>query len=296
VPELSLLTGPIAITAIWLVIFVEEAGVPMPMFPGDGLLLMAGVLIAAGKVSPWLFFPVAYVSAVGGAMTGYAWSRRLGRAGLDRLAGRLRLRRHLDRASSRLQRTGAMGVVVGRLLPGTRVYTNLVAGASGMMPATFARGLAASSLVWLGVLTGAGILVGVPAMHYLGQVQAIWLTLVAQAGLVVLVAVCLRSLRPPRVHARSRPSRPSRVPRMVAAAGLDLALAGLVAVTLHWLRLPPPVIPTSALEAATLAYAMVTHMVFGITAAVLAYVVLARLLFGTTAGERVGQVSYRRVG
>jgi hypothetical protein len=41
---------------------------------------------------------------------------------------------------------------------------------------------------------------------------------------------------------------------------------------------------------------MVTHMVFGITAAVLAYVVLARLLFGTTAGERVGQVSYRRVG
>jgi hypothetical protein len=58
----------------------------------------------------------------------------------------------------------------------------------------------------------------------------------------------------------------------------------------------PQVSPTSALQAATLAYTMVTHMVFGITAAVLAYVVLARLLFGTTAGERVGQVSYRSVG
>jgi membrane-associated protein len=293
VPELSPLTGPIAIAAICLLIFIEEAGVPMPMFPGDGLLLVAGVLIAAGKVSPWLFFPAAFVSATGGAMTGYAWSRHLGRAGLDRLAARLRLRRHLDRASSRLQRTGAMGVVVGRLLPGTRVYTNLVAGASGMKPATFARGLAASSLVWLGLLTGLGILVGVPAIHYLGQVQAIWLTLVAQVGLLVLVAVCLQSLRPPRVRARSRPSRAAR---MVAAVGLDLALAGLMGVAFHWLRLPPPVIPTSALRAATLAYAMVTHMVFGITAALLTYVVLARLLFGTTAGERVGQVSYRSVG
>jgi membrane-associated protein len=291
-PELSLLTGPIAIAAIWLVIFVEEAGVPLPMFPGDGLLLVAGVLIAAGKVSAWLFFPVAYVSAVGGAMTGYAWSRHLGRAGLDRLADRLRLRRHLDRASRRLQRTGATGVVVGRLLPGTRVYTNLVAGASGMMPGTFARGLAASSLVWLGVLTGVGILVGVPAMHYLGQLQAIWLTLVAQVGLVVLVAVCLRSLRPPAVRARPWPSR---APRMVAAAGLDLVLAGLMGVAFHWLRVAPQVSPTSALQAAALAYTMVTHMVFGITAAVLAYVVLARLLFGTTAGERVGQVSYRDV-
>jgi hypothetical protein len=236
---------------------------------------------------------VAYVSAAGGAMTGYAWSRHLGRAGLDRLAGRLRLRRHLDRAASRLQRTGAMGVVVGRLLPGTRVYTNLVAGASGMKTATFARGLAPSILVWLGVLTGAGILVGVPAIHYLGQVQAIWLTVVAQVGLVVLVAVCLQSLRPPRVRARSRPPRAAR---MVAAAGLDLALAGLMGVAFHWLRVVPQVSPTSALQAATLAYTMVTHMVFGITAAVLAYVVLARLLFGTTAGERVGQVSYRSVG
>jgi membrane-associated protein len=282
VPELSAPGGSIAIAVVWLLIFVEEAGVPLPMFPGDGLLLVAGVMIAAGQVSLWLFLPVAFASAMGGAMTGYAWSRHLGRAGLDRLADRLRLRRHLDRASDRLQRTGAMGVMVGRLMPGTRVYTNLVAGASGMRPATFARGLAASSLVWLGVFTSLGILVGVPAMHYLSQVQAIWLTLVAQAGLLVLVWVCLRRLRPPVVVAGARPSPAAR---MVAAAGLDLLLAGLIGIAFNWLRVP----------AATVGYVTLAHLVFGTTSAVLAYVGLARLLFGTTAGERVARVSYREV-
>jgi membrane protein DedA with SNARE-associated domain len=264
VPELSVPGGSIAIAVVWLLIFVEEAGVPLPPFPGDGLLLVAGVMIAAGQVSPWLFFPVAFASAMGGAMTGYAWSR------------------HLDRASDRLQRTGAIGVMVGRLLPGTRVYTSLVAGASGMRPATFARGLAASSLVWLGVFTGLGILVGVPAMHYLSQIQAIWLTLLAQVGLLVLVGVCLRWLRPPVTVARARQSRAAR---MVAAAGLDLLLAGLIGVAFHWLRVP----------AAVPSYMTLAHLVFGTTSAVLAYVGLARLLFGTTAGERVAQVSYREL-
>jgi membrane-associated protein len=282
VPELSVPGGSIAVAAVWLLIFVEEAGVPLPMFPGDGLLLVAGIMIAAGQVSPWLFFPVAFASALGGAMTGYTWSRHVGRAGLDRLADRLRLRRHLDRASDRLQRTGAVGVMVGRLLPGTRVYTNLVAGASGMRPATFARGLAASSLVWLGVFTGLGILVGVPAMHYLSRIQAIGLTLVAQVGLLVLVGVCLRWLRPPVVGGIARRSRAAR---MVAAAILDLLLAGLIGVVFHWVRVP----------AATLGYMTLAHLVFGATSAVLVYIALTRLVFGTTAGERVARVSYREV-
>src|SRR5437016_1716516 len=117
--DLGSLAGPIAIATICFLVFIEEAGVPLPMFPGDGLMLAAGIMIGAGQISPWFFFPLAYASALGGAMTGYIWTRRLGREGLERLADRLHLRRQLDRAADRLRRTGTLGVVIGRLLPGT---------------------------------------------------------------------------------------------------------------------------------------------------------------------------------
>src|SRR2546429_7968011 len=97
--ELGTAGGPLAAVIICLLVLVEEAGVPLPMFPGDGLLLVGGIMVAGGQVSPWLFFPLAYGCALTGGMIGYAWSARLGRAGLERLAGRLGVRRHLDRAS-----------------------------------------------------------------------------------------------------------------------------------------------------------------------------------------------------
>src|SRR3982074_1053267 len=97
------LHGTIAILLICSVLFIEEAGVPLPLVPGDALLIAAGVLIANDSVSPWAFFPAAFVAVLGGTLTAYAWSRTIGATAVGAMAQRLRAEKALDRVSTRLR-------------------------------------------------------------------------------------------------------------------------------------------------------------------------------------------------
>jgi membrane-associated protein len=266
------LEGPLAILALCGLLLVEEAGVPLPMFPGDGLLLAAGVMIAGGLLSPWLVLPLAYASVVAGALIGYAWSARVGRPGLVRLADRLHVRRHLDGASRRLRQSGPAGVVVGRLLPGTRVYTNLVAGSAGMPFRAYVAGLLPSSAAWLALFVGLGAAAGGTAAAHPGRLRELALLVAVHLALAGVVLAALRGIRPP-----AGPRLPS-VERLCLAAAVDLLLVAVVASLAHHVLFRD-------MLGATLA-------VLGVAAA---YLVVARLSAGRTAGERLTGVSYARI-
>lgn len=276
VQSVQSLWGPLAIAVICLLIFVEEAGVPLPMFPGDGLLLVAGIMISAGQISPLLLVPLAYAACVGGALAGYLWSRRLGRERLERLAERLHVRRHFVRAAERLRRTGAVGVLVGRILPGSRVYTNLVAGVTGMPLAAFLRGLLFSAAIWLVTLVGLGVAVGVPAAPYLHEAQQ----LLGRAALVGVslagALVVLRLVRAPDVRTADG-ARPG-VLRLTAAIGLDAAVVGALAIA-----------TSSTLLTGAIGFAIAASVTL------LVYVATTRLALGSTPGERLGRLSYREL-
>ena len=260
---------------ICLLIFVEEAGVPLPMFPGDGLLLVAGIMMSAGQISPWLFLPLAFAACVSGALICYLWSRHVGQERLERLADRLRLRGHLLRASERLRRTGAVGVVVGRVLPGSRVYTSLVAGVTGMPFTTFVRGLVPAAAIWVSVLAGLGIAVGVPAARYLHQAEDLF-GRIALVGFSLLASlVVLRLARAPDVGSANR-VRPG-VLRLGAAIGLDVVIVGAV----------------GAATSSTLTGAIGLAMALSLT--LLIYVAGTRLALGSTPGERLGRFRYREL-
>lgn len=126
---MSILTGLHGATAVLLIcvlLFVEETGVPVPLLSGDVLLVLAGVLIVNGSISPWAFFPPAFVAEVAGVMTAHLWSRTIGQRGLEALADRVRARKALDRASVRLSTAGPLHITVARLVPGLRINTLLV--------------------------------------------------------------------------------------------------------------------------------------------------------------------------
>lgn len=265
------LWGPLAVAVICLLIFIEEAGVPLPMFPGDGLLLVGGIMISAGHVPPLLFVPLAYAACAGGALAGYLWSRHLGRERLERLAGRLGVRRQFVRAAERLRRTGAVGVLVGRILPGSRVYTNLVAGATGIPPPAFLRGLLPSAAIWLVTFTGLGVAVGVPAAPYLHQAQQL-LGRAALIGISLLGSlVVLRLVRAPA----PRGGRPG-VLRLVVAIGLDAGSVAALAVA-----------TSSTLVTGAVGFAIAASLTL------LVYVAATRFTLGSTPGERLGRLSYR---
>src|SRR5579859_5190867 len=154
------LHGTIAILLICSVLFVEEAGVPLPLVPGDALLIAAGVLIANDSISPWAFFPAAFVAVLGGALTAYTWSRTIGAAAVAAMAQRLRADKALERASVRLRDSGPVHIALVRLVPGLRVYTAIVSGAAGVELRIFLLGAIRAVVIWMFVFTIIGVLVG----------------------------------------------------------------------------------------------------------------------------------------
>ena len=56
------LHGTVALILVSALLFAEESGVPLPLVPGDVLLIVAGLFIANGAISPWAFFPIAFLA------------------------------------------------------------------------------------------------------------------------------------------------------------------------------------------------------------------------------------------
>lgn len=178
------LHGIVALLLFSSLLFAEEAGVPLPV-PGELMLIAAGILIGTGALDPWLFGPLAYAFILAGAFTGYSWARLLGEHGLRALAERLHQGEKLGKAAARLQKAGAREIAISRLIPGLRVYTTLLCGAAGVERDRFLIGLAPATAIWMTFFLVLGVFVGVPAEHFLGQVEA----LAIQGGVLVAIGV-----------------------------------------------------------------------------------------------------------
>ncbi|WP_242341339.1 DedA family protein [Anaeromyxobacter sp. SG66] len=135
-------------TGLFAVIFVEEAGVPLPL-PGDLFIAAMGFLAHGGRAA---FAPTAAVvttATVLGAALLYLVSRHAGRPLLVRLARRLGYTEEREaRLEAWLTRRGAPAVVLGRLVPGLRIVMTVVAGALRLRQSTFALGTLVAGLVW----------------------------------------------------------------------------------------------------------------------------------------------------
>jgi membrane-associated protein len=274
--------GLVAMSAILGLLFIEEVGVPLPMFPADGLLLAAGALVATGAVRWWIMLPLLVLTDVAGAAIGYAWVRALGRKALYRLAGRMHATTTLDRLSDRLSTAGAAGVFVTRLIPGTRVYTNLVAGVMDMKPRAFLAGMAPAAAVWVTVVTSLGIVVGNQAARYVASFEQIGLDVLLVATIVFVCYLALRGMPRRRVrglHLVTDARTQALALGLIVDSAIVLAAAeALVLIALHLAGLQEPDgMPDQSLL---------------IGAATIAYIAVTRFGFGATVGEKLLSVSY----
>ena len=271
------LHGTIAILLICSILYVEEAGVPLPLVPGDALLIAAGVLIANDSISPFAFFPAAFVAVLGGTLTAYAWSRTIGAAAVGAMAQRLRAEKALDRASTRLRTAGPVQIALVRLVPGLRVYTAIVSGAAGVELRIFLLGAVPAVILWLSIFTVIGLLVGVPALSSLSHVQHLAVT---AAGLAVIGAVTFLGIRRIPQGEAGAPAllwAPARLLLLLSIA-VDFAIAGSI------------VSGATELLGEGLGLGSpdgVIDLAFITAAIVLLYVAVARRVVGATAGERL---------
>lgn len=158
-PVLVHFIGNYGYLAIFLLIFLQEIGVPNPV-PNEIVLLFAGSLGASGILS----FPVVFLIVVSADILGalllyivfYIYGQRL----LSKIPLPVS-KRKLDQLAEGITRRGWWGVFLGRLLPFFRGYASVVAGLTRIKFAVFMSSVISSALVWSGGFALLGRILGV---------------------------------------------------------------------------------------------------------------------------------------
>jgi membrane protein DedA with SNARE-associated domain len=222
------------LTTLFLAILIEEAGFPIPV-PGDTLVTLAGIQTPHTIGHGISAVGISSVAVFLGSSVLFAVVRRGGRPLLTRYGRYVLLNeRRLAHMEKWFARRGRAAVILGRLIPGLRIPTTIMAGISGMAYSEFALAVAIAGVVWsafyyaLGSMLGrTGPLILALVSDFLDDIPRWFFVL----GLVILLAsACLgavswriqqRRRRHPRRVRHLRPPRQEGVHMVDDVHGRD---------------------------------------------------------------------------
>jgi membrane-associated protein len=157
VPELIAFVG---LTGMAIIVFAETGLFIGFFFPGDSLLVTAGIFAAHGDFNIVTLDVVLIVAAISGNLVGYWTGRRAGTALYSRQDSRFFKRRHLERTRDFYERHGGKTIVITRFMPIVRTFAPIVAGAAPMPFARFATYNVVGAILWVVSLTVGGYTLG----------------------------------------------------------------------------------------------------------------------------------------
>src|SRR5215469_163947 len=187
------LEGFTLVAIICALLFVEEVGVPLPFAPGDLLLAIAGIAIAAGRVNPLMMVALAVVAILAGAILGRELFALLSWQRLMVVARPLHAHGPLQRAAELVRSGGWRAIFTARLIPGLRVHTTQVAGVSRMRRRQFAAGLVPATAVYVVAFVGLGAAFGRPILLLIHQAEHQLLVVALVVAVPLVLALALRA-------------------------------------------------------------------------------------------------------
>lgn len=146
--------------AFWglLLVILIESGVLFPVLPGDSLLFVAGMVVAAGGkegidkfASLWQLLIFVPIAAIIGGQIGY-WIGRFVGTEMFKPDARFLKERYLTEAHEFFDKRGPVTIFLARFVPIVRTIAPIVAGAARMKFSVFFLYNVAGAIVW-----GAGI-------------------------------------------------------------------------------------------------------------------------------------------
>lgn len=180
--------------ATFILILVEEAGVPSPI-PADILVLLAAIQAREGHVSLWQLVVIAEIATVIGASALYFISRWAGRDLVERYGRFVGLGpERLDKVETKLRHGGVWAVALGRVLPGLRVVTAVACGVFEVPFRVFLPGMAIGALVYILIFAALGYILG-PSIITLLDLVHLPFSAIVSTVLLGLVLLFLRRAR-----------------------------------------------------------------------------------------------------
>jgi membrane-associated protein len=158
--NVPLLISYIGLAGMGLIVFAETGLFIGFFFPGDSLLVTAGIFAARGDFDIVLLNIVLIVAAIAGNTVGYWTGKRAGAALYSRPDSRFFKRRYLERTRDFYERHGGKTIVITRFMPIVRTFAPIVAGAASMPYARFAIYNVLGAILWVVSLTLCGYALG----------------------------------------------------------------------------------------------------------------------------------------
>ncbi len=166
--------------AVFFPVLLEPVGIP---FPAETILLAGGATAKLGDLDLLLVLGIAFAAAVIGGTCGFGIGHYGGKPLIDWGVGKHMLKQdHIDRVVAFFDRHGGKTLVFVRFIPGVRIPTFWMAGASGMSLRVFTFWNVLGAALW----TTAIVLLGYAFASSVGAISRFLGRDVAIAGLVVL--------------------------------------------------------------------------------------------------------------
>jgi membrane protein DedA with SNARE-associated domain len=136
------------LTTLFVAILVEEAGIPIPI-PGDALVTLAGAQTPHTIGQALVVVGISSVAIFLGSSLLFTVVHRGGRPLLTKYGRYVLLNeQRLARMERWFASRGRSGIIAGRLIPGLRIPTTIMAGLSGVAYAEFAITMAIAAVIW----------------------------------------------------------------------------------------------------------------------------------------------------
>lgn len=153
--------GPYATYAVALIVFIETAFILTSFLPGDSLLFVLGITLAATTDFPvWLAIPLVTASAIAGSQIGFATGHAVGPVLFERRHTWIFNPTFVAKAHEYFEKYGPRAIILARFIPIVRALVPMLAGISTMDRRTFLVNNILGAVIWVTSLVGIGYLLG----------------------------------------------------------------------------------------------------------------------------------------
>lgn len=133
---------------LFLILLVEEAGVPLPI-PGD---LFIGTASALPNSNYFLIVATVVTATLIGSTVLFTLSNKVASPLLKRFGPKVKITpEKIKKVEKWFEKYGGFAIVIGRLIPGLRIVTPIVAGLFGVSYKTFWFYTALAAFIWANI-------------------------------------------------------------------------------------------------------------------------------------------------